>query len=409
MTKKVPHFKAETTIKRATSTKALCDMLRAVAARHGFTIRIPELGNARPDKRLGPIMAGIDELDGSQRNRVMRELFWLNRIGATPEVSTSMYQFVKENGTDVPPMVMNAPFQDAVAWCYPKMAQDKWEQLITVTNFHRIGSGDWTQFVLGGLDGDLEIDASEPGRTRIRESVCSSLNRLCGLAEDGDCIHYREPGDDCDYLRLDILGYAENKAILVKRHTFRRRSYKDTVEVDVQYSRRAGTLSVCSGLGMAIDRSIAQAVLVGVLGEERAHGVTLQRPNGDTYDLGFIKRRSGNLAVPEHSILTGARVFSANTRKFGRNQKTNSLSSSDESEDMHDLLMNSWNSLHWAPEDFDVTQLKIAFSYLQPDGTTGTLKCRFSKLQSNYLDAPDDLRSAIQDLLIREGILNVAA
>jgi hypothetical protein len=88
-------------------------------------------------------------------------------------------------------------------------------------------------------------------------------------------------------------------------------------EVDIQYNRNTNILSICSESDYATDNLIAQAWLIGVLGEEEAKKVFLDRPISNTFNLDFIKHNSAHLAVPENSILTSAQVVLANACKRG--------------------------------------------------------------------------------------------
>lgn len=407
--KKIPHFKPDTVIGRGEFTLPVKEMLENIARRRNFAIDLSEVVGNSKRQRVPPIMAAINRLEKKHKARVMRELFWLNSIGATEEVAATMFGYLRDNSVEIPACVRDTTFQDQVAWAYPRLETEQWERLITLTNFQRISSNDWTQLLLTCETGTVEVDSSADGLTKIRESVCSTLNNLAGFADDGDCSHYYDETDGCDYFRLDLLYYPELKTILVKQHKFRRRSFQDTVEVDVQYNRRTNMISVCSDLGVAMDRAIAHAWLVGVIGEERARDVNLIKPETETFNLDFIKYTSANLPVPAGSIILHARVVSANTRKYGRSRKGVLWQTDEDSDDLHVLLANSWRANHLVPEDFEVTRIEIAFDYVLSDGTHNRMRCRFSKQKSNYLDAPDELKVAIHALLVERNIINVAA
>ncbi len=406
---KVPHFKPDTVIRRADYSLPLVEMLRCIAARHAFTINLPDVpqGLSR-QKRAVPIIDAIADLDPRHKGIVSRELFRLNRIGATPEVRPVMFGFVRASGTEVPDCVKKTTCQDAAAWCFSKMSQQQWEQLVTYTNVRRISASDWTQLLVTGTEHPIVIDTSDEGLAKIRDAVCQSLFTLSGIAEDGSCSHYYDEAESCDYFRLDLLNYPEPKTIKVKVHRFRRRNYQDTFEVDVVYDRRTGMLSVCSG-DAARDKAIAHAWIVGVLGAEEAENIDLLKPEQETFNLEFIKHRSANLPVPAGSMLRFAKVVSANTQRRGRGRKGVNWTSDEADDDIHSILERSWRANEMSPDDFVVTRVEILFRFVRQDGTQGETTCRFSKQRSNYLEAPDDLKTAIRDLLIEQRILNAAA
>lgn len=407
--KKVPHYKPDTVIRRADCTAPIKKMIECIASRHGFDINLEKMLGVSKRKRAEPFMDALDTIDPNHKSLIMMELYWLNRIGATPEIAAIMYGFVSSNGHDIPDEVKRAIFQDQVAWSYPKMRQDQWEKLITITNIRRHSANDWTQLVLNGVNGTLTIDTSVEGLAKIREEICKTLFNAVGRAEDGCCNHYYDDKENCDYFRLDLLDYPHLKPILVKKHKVRRRHFRDMLEVDVQYNRCTNILSICSECDNATDNLIARAWLVGVLGQEEAERIFLDRPAISTFNLGFIKHSSAHLAIPENSILTNAQVVLANACKRGGVKKNILMKSDDMADDIHTLLMNTWRVNNLCADDFDITRLEILFAYPKPNGTIGTVRCRFSDKKSNYLEAPEEVRDAIEELLIERKILNAAA
>ena len=407
--KKVPHYKPDTVIRRAECTAPIKKMIECIASRHGFKINLERMLGVSKRKRAEPFMDALETIDPNHKSLIMMELYWLNRIGATPEISGIMYGFVTSNGYEIPDVVRRAIFQDQVAWAYPLMSASQWEKLITITNIRRHSANDWTQLVLNGLNGALTFDTSDEGLAKIREEVCKTLFNAVGRAEDGCCSHYYDEKENCDYFRLDLLGYPHLKAILVKKHKVRRRHFRDMDEVDIQYNRNTNILSICSESDYATDNLIAQAWLIGVLGEEEAKKVFLDRPISNTFNLDFIKHNSAHLAVPENSILTSAQVVLANACKRGGVKKNILMKSDDIADDIHTMLTRTWSINNLCADDFYVTRIEILFSYPQADGKIGSVRCRFSDRKSNYLEAPEEVRGAIEELLIERKILNAAA
>lgn len=407
--KKVPHFKPDTVIRRAEFTAPIKKMIECIATRHGFEINLEKMLGVSKRKRAEPFNTALETINPAHRSTIMRELYWLNRIGATEEVAAPMYAFVTQNGYELYDEVKHTPFQDQVAWSFCKMSQEQWEQLITITNICRHTASDWTQLVLNGQEGELLIDTSDEGLAKIREKVCNTLYNLIGRAEDGFCSHYYDEKEKCDYFRLEILGYSELKAILVKKHKVRRRHFRDMDEVDIQYNRNTNVLSICSDFGSRIDAIIAHAWLIGVLGQEEADKIFLDRPTSNTFNLDFIKYNSAHLAIPENSILASAQVVLANVSKRGGITKNILMKSDDITDDIHTMLTNTWRINNLCADDFYVTRIEILFTYPQSNGKIGTVRCRFSDKKSNYLEAPEDVRSAIEELLIERKILNAAA
>lgn len=168
-------------------------------------------------------------------------------------------------------------------------------------------------------------------------------------------------------------------------------------------------LSICSDYDSATDKVIARAWLVGVLGSDEANRIMLEMPQRDTFTLDFIKYRSADIPVPAGSVIESAKVVLANTKKRGRGNKNFLLKSDDEMDDLHVMLINSWTANHLCADDFDVTRMEIIFTYTDADGAAGSMRCKFSRQKSNYLEAPDTLKSAIHQLLVERRIINVAA
>ena len=80
-----------------------------------------------------------------------------------------------------------------------------------------------------------------------------------------------------------------------------------------------------------------------------------------------------------------------------------------DTDDIHEILLNSISGNYRRVEDFQIVNLQLVFTYVAANGKTRTFKCTLKKHSSNYRDAPREIREAIHTILIQTGLLDVAA
>jgi len=404
MSTSVPHFKPQSVIFR-THIGPLHDMFDAIAARNGFVFTH---GNWADRKRMKvqPLIDSINALPKTHKDQIVTELYWLNTIAFTPKVSGAIKTALEAANVTVPEEIQKATLGDVAAWAYARIPQSAWQQICTLARIANIGKKSWTTFVLDGVDDSRPIDTTDVMQAKIKDKVCEFIFNTEGRAESGYCSHYRDESTGEECFRVDMTDFPLLKTIWVKKDLFRKRRFKDVFEVVFTYNPVTHEINIHSDGDSNFDRNLAREWVKAVFGDFEDIEVTL--PATDTYKLDFIKYRSGNLPIPEGSHIDSARVVIARAQGRDDSGEGNSWSVG-RTGDIHDKLVRAWTANGLTPEDLIIRRIEIDFYYTDPCGTSQRYRYRFTRTNSNYLDAPTGLKADIRTLLIAEGILNVAA
>ena len=388
-------------------------MLGVIAARSGFTIELPDElktgGHLRKSKHLPLLLSAVNSLPDARQAIVKDEFFWVNRMSVTPEIASTMYEFVKANNVEVDDSVKAAPFQDQVTWAYVNMTPESWENLKNFTNILRTPNSDWTTMVLHGPVETLKLDSSDEALSRIRAEICKAIYAADGRGHDGYCSHYFDDETKCHFYRILLTDHLLPKTIYVKKHKFRKRNFRDTFEVAIEFNTETGEVSVSSDSTVFFNRLVARSWFVGAVGPEQAKELLITKPDIEPYVLDYLLFNSGNIPVPANSPFTSIRAVSATANRRNTAGQSITIRSRTDTDDIHEILLNSISGNHRRVEDFQIVNLQLVFTYVAENGKTRTFKCTLKKHSSNYRDAPREIREAIHTILIQTGLLDVAA
>ena len=404
---KVPHYRTDLVIAR-TEFGPLVKMLKAIAERNHFQYNreLDYITERGPKKKVTPINDALNALDKANHDIIVAEFQRLNTIAFTKQIATTILRLLDNHHIEVPVEIRNATMSGMAAWAYAMLPEPAWQQLCSLTQVAQIARNSWTTVDLHGIPEGYPIDTSDEMQERIKAAICEFISKSEGRAEAGFCGHYYDEDNNEDCFTLSMTDHPILKTIHVTKSRFRERLFKDVFQIVFRFNRTTHELHVCSDGNESYDKKLcnvwAKTLFDGVEDIE----VVVQ--TADTYNLEFIKYRSGDLPIPEGSRITSAKVVCARTQMTTNSKKWNTWHL-DGNDDLHTFLLKTWSANNIDVADMGVKRIEVDFDYLDPTGHRQKLHYYFSKSSSDYLSAPADAINYIREILVSVGVLREAA
>ena len=404
---KVQHYRTDLVIAR-TEFGPIVKMMKAIAERRHFQFNheLDYISKRGPRMKVQPIMNILNELEKPNHDIIIAEFQRLNTIAFTKKMATTILRLLENHGVEIPPEIRSASISGKAAWAYAMLPEKAWHQICSLTQVAQIARNSWTTVNLLNIPEDFQIDTSDEMQERIKSGICEFISKTEGRAEAGFCGHYYDEDNNEDCFTLSMTDHPILKTIHVTKSRFRERPFKDVFQIVFRYNRTTHELHVCSDGNETFDKHLCNVWAKTIFPE--ADDIEIVIPNTDTYNLEFIKYRSGNLPIPEGSHIKSATVVSARTQVTTNSRKWFALHL-DGHEDLHESLLNTWKANHVEPIEMSIKRIEIDFVYQDPMGERQTLRYFFSQSTSDYQSAPADAVISIRDILLDIGIIREAA
>ncbi len=351
--------------------------------------------------KVEPILDAILTLTPDELDRAKYPLYWLNQVGAQPNLATFIREQFNTHNVPLPQDFTSATHVTKAVYAYTMLPEYAWESICAISQITRHPQKKWTSLELDIAD-EVVPDILEAACMALRDAICEYTKETELRGEYGKCKYYprEELNQDCFVLYMN--DHPLNRVRWCGENNFRDDISNDAFEVDIIYDRITKRIHIHAEGTSEMRKKIAILWAQTIL-----HIKDVRFKDKAFYRIQHFKDyQTADIPIPPGSSILSARVSGLYTSFLENPDSRRAFE--EKTDDLFDKVQKELKAGLLSLAEMNVLKVRINVTYRTPTNEIRHTQLIITPKSANIPSLPEDAQKLVSDFMIQQGIIYAA-